>query len=119
MRAIFCGSRNFDNYDMIFAVMEGLKEDHNLEFIAQGDADGADALAVVAAGELNIGVIGYPANWRQHGRSAGPRRNIDMFNSEKPDMVVAFKATKVSRGTDHMIAYATKKGCEVLIFNDF
>ena len=118
MRAIFCGSRDFDNYDQIFAVMEGLKED-GLKTIAQGEAQGADMLSGLAAQELGIGVTGYAANWRQHGRAAGIRRNITMFDTEKPDLVVAFKSRPVSKGTDHMLSYAEKKGCDTLVFTDY
>ena len=76
-----------------------------------GDASGADRLAGEWAKERCIEVLARPAEWKKHGRAAGPIRNQAML-AEKPQLVVAFPGGK---GTADMVAKAKKAGLEVVV----
>jgi hypothetical protein len=52
------------------------------------------------AKKLGLPYIGYPADWGKYGNSAGPIRNQQMLEEERPDMVVAFPG---NNGTQDMI----------------
>ena len=80
---------------------------HRLEpgdSIIHDGAPGADTLAAEVAQELGIRARAYPADWRKHGRAAGPIRNQLMLDDGKPDILVAFPGGK---GTADMIRRAT------------
>ena len=52
----------------------------------------------------------YPADWRTHGRAAGPLRNARMIAEGKPDLVIAFKG---NRGTQDCCRKAEAAGIPV------
>lgn len=58
-----------------------------------------------------ITVEPHPADWKRHGRAAGPIRNQKMLE-EKPEMVVAFPGGK---GTADMVKKAGQAGIEVFV----
>lgn len=70
-------------------------------------------MAAKVAAELGHGVMAFPANWKDHGRSAGPIRNQAMLATE-PELVIAFWDGK-SRGTKDMLARARKAGVECVV----
>ena len=78
--------------------------------IIHGAARGADALADDYAGERKLGVIRYPADWKTHGRGAGPIRNKLMLTDGKPHVIIAFKG---GNGTADMIRQGKKAGVQV------
>jgi len=80
--------------------------------LINGGARGADALAK-EWGERKPGVIvdTYYADWKKHGKAAGPIRNAQMLKEGQPNAVVAFPGGK---GTTHMIQIAEKAGVPVL-----
>jgi hypothetical protein len=63
------------------------------------------------ARSLGLRVEQYPANWREWPRTAGFVRNIQMLDSGV-DLVIAFQRA-LSRGTQHTISEARKRGIEV------
>jgi len=85
--------------------------------IIAGGARGADTLAVRAARDCGLEFREYPAQWQRYGRSAGPIRNQQMIDMEKPQLVVAFhEDIDSSRGTRDMVARARRFGISVLVF---
>lgn len=79
--------------------------------IVTGGASGADKAAVDWA-IVNWGTFReYPANWSQYGRAAGPIRNKEMLEKEKPDLVIAFPG---GPGTRDMVRRAKEAGIEVI-----
>jgi hypothetical protein len=78
--------------------------------LVHGAASGADAMAGRWAGANGVSVTTFPADWNRYGRSAGPRRNQAMVDSE-PDLVVAFPG---GRGTADMVRRAEAAGIRVL-----
>jgi Protein of unknown function (DUF2493). len=107
VKVLVCGGRDFSD---IFAMRAALKELLPGTIIVHGAAKGADALAGTVAREMGFEVREYPAKWDVHGRSAGPRRNIEMLEKEIPDLVIAFPGGK---GTAHMCSIAEKAGVTV------
>lgn len=70
----------------------------------------------------------HPAHWTQHGgcfcnpdkpicNYAGLRRNIEMLEKGKPDLVAAFhRSFNTSKGTLHMVELARSAGVPTFIF---
>ena len=112
MRVLVCGSRHFNDYELLEKKLETLA----ISTIIQGEARGADTLAKRYGERHGLDVLSFPALWDKHGRAAGPIRNAQMLSEGKPDAVVAFLAPN-SRGTKHMIEIAQKAGVPVEIVN--
>lgn len=68
--------------------------------IVSGCAWGVDTLAIEYAGQHNLPVKLFPADWKKLGRKAGPLRNIEM--AAYADYGVAVWDGR-SRGTAHML----------------
>lgn len=73
---------------------------------------GADYLGEQWAEFHGYVVTRFPADWKTHGKSAGPKRNKQM--AEYADALIAFWDSK-SRGTKNMIDLATEKGLKVRV----
>ena len=80
--------------------------------LIHGGAKGADALSGVWASMRKDRVEErvYPADWKTHGRGAGPIRNRLMLTSESPHVIVAFPG---GNGTADMIRQGKKAGVPV------
>ena len=55
--------------------------------------------------------LAFPAEWKKHGKAAGPIRNRKMLQDGKPDLVLAFPG---GRGTANMVELATDAGIRVM-----
>ena len=112
MRVLVCGSRKFDDpaaaRDAIAVRLNKLPDD---AVLIHGGADGADMWADSIAYALQLETHVYPADWEQHGRSAGILRNDDMLDT-KPDLVIAFWNGE-SKGTHYTIHEAKRRGIRV------
>lgn len=80
--------------------------------LIHGGAKGADYLSGVWASMRKDRVEErvYKADWKTHGRSAGPIRNQKMLTESQPHVIVAFEGGK---GTAHMISIGKKAGVPV------
>lgn len=108
IRILVCGDRNWINKKIIKKRLISLP---NNSTIIHGAARGADSIAGLVAKELNFRVEEYPADWENHGRSAGPRRNMKMLKEGRPNLVIAFhKNIEKSKGTKHMLKISKKAG---------
>ena len=94
--ALVCGGRNFHGWTAMSEALDRIRPD----VIIHGAAAGADAMAGRYARENDIECREFPAEWERHGRSAGYRRNQQMLDEGKPDMVVAFPG---GPGTQNMV----------------
>jgi hypothetical protein len=83
--------------------------------IMHGGSRGADVIAGAHALSLGVVVVEYPANWHALGRRAGYVRNLQMLD-QLPDLVLAFQMHR-SRGTQHVIDEARKRGIPVEVFH--
>lgn len=111
MRILVCGGRNFRNSEMLGAWLGGVCNRHRISAIIQGGASGADELARLYAEWRSIPVETYEADWKLHGRAAGPIRNQRMLDQGKPDLVIAFPG---GSGTADMVRKARAAGIELI-----
>ena|SRR5687768_11150780 len=112
MRVLVCGSRHFEDKDLLNRTLKEI----NIAELIHGCARGADSLAGEYATANDIPQHRYPALWDLHGKRAGPIRNHQMLREGKPDLVVGFLFEN-SRGTKHMLDIARKAGVPVKVIN--
>lgn len=86
MRVLVCGGRDFDDMDCVQCHLDG----QPISLIIHGGARGADKLASDYAFMMGIEEKCFPADWKRHGKAAGPIRNQQMMDEGRPDLVVAF-----------------------------
>ncbi len=119
MRVLVTGSRNWDDQQTIHRWLRILKFNGYRE-MCHGGADGADQMSGRVASELCYDtIIVYPIPYwvgedGKYDRAAGHKRNRYMFKHFQPDLVIAFRSSGKSNGTDNMIGYARSSGCPVL-----
>lgn len=119
MRVLVCGGRDlceadvwnwlerFGHQDASEAVGYGTR----ITSLIHGGASGADRGAARWGQSEGIRVTAYPANWRKHGKAAGPIRNTRMLAEGKPELVIAFPG---GRGTADMTRQADAAGVRIL-----
>jgi hypothetical protein len=110
-RVLVCGGRNFTDRAALYAALDRLHGSRRFTVVIAGGARGADVLAVQWAKDRDIATEIYTADWRRFGRGAGPRRNKQMLDEGRPDLVVAFPGGK---GTAGMTALALTAGIKVV-----
>lgn len=114
-RVLICGDRDWNHYEVILNV---LRKVPHVDCVIEGEARGADLLGYLAAAQLGIDVMPFPADWAKYGRAAGPIRNQEMIDKGRPTLVLAFHDDlDHSKGTADMIARARRAGIEVRIFD--
>lgn len=115
MRVLICGSRTmpWSCLDLVIQTVRALETKPTV--IIEGAARGADTLARVCAIYEGIQVEEYRADWKTHGKAAGPIRNQQMLDS-KPDLVIAFHPTSgITPGTRDMVSRASMAGVPVKV----
>jgi hypothetical protein len=112
MRVLVCGGRNYHEGVSLFTALDAIRIDHDTLIIIQGGASGADQLAREWCVARCVPYINYPADWRTHGKKAGPIRNQQMLDDGKPDLVMAFPG---GRGTADMVRRATDANIKVIM----
>ena len=89
-RIVVTGSRDWPDEEYLRHVLD--QHLPHLQRLAHGNCPtGADAMADAWARDRGVPVTRYAADWKQYGKSAGPRRNEQMIVAEQPDLVVAFQ----------------------------
>lgn len=109
MRVLVCGSRNANDAASIQKVLDQL--DPRPSFVITGCARGVDWMARIWAKMNGIPTLDYPADWKTHGRRAGPLRNQRMIDEGRPDLVIAFPG---GIGTADMVARAKRARIRLL-----
>jgi len=89
-RILVTGGRTFSDAAKVATALAAIHRKHGIAAIIQGGADGADRLCAEWAWNNGIPVGTYNADWRAHGKAAGPMRNQRMIDDGKPDAAVAF-----------------------------
>jgi hypothetical protein len=110
-RVLVCGGRDYIDSIHVCDVLGRLHEQWNISVLIHGDAPGADQRAKMWARSMKIPEVGYPADWKTHGKAAGPIRNQKMLDEMSPDVVVAFPG---GRGTADMCRRARAHGIAVI-----
>ena len=116
LKVLVCGSRDWDDAAAItnrLGLIPFVRPD--VPVVIHGAAPGADTLAAKAARGFGMRVQAFPADWKTHGKAAGPIRNLQMLDQE-PHVVLAFQRNG-SRGTQHTIDEARKRGIKVEVFD--
>lgn len=112
-KVIIAGSRDFNDYELLEKTMDKLLQDVRGRIVVLcGEAHGADALGKRYAQERGYAVQSFPADWRLHGRAAGPLRNRQM--AAAADACACFWDGR-SRGTANMIEEAKRAGLPLRI----
>jgi hypothetical protein len=107
VRILVCGGRDFQDYELVCQVLDGLDP----ELVIQGGANGADTLSRCWAMERGIPCMEFQAPWLSKGKGAGPVRNAWMIKYGEPDLVVAFPG---GSGTADMVTRSLRAGLRVL-----
>lgn len=110
IRVLVCGGRDYNDCHRVWTVLGDLHAVTPIAEIIHGGAPGADMWARTWGHSANLPVFEYAADWRRHGRAAGPIRNQQMIDEGKPNLVVAFPG---GRGTADMVKRARAAGIEV------
>lgn len=110
MKVLVCGSRGFNDLQLLEGVLDALGPTE----IIHGDARGADRIAGAYAERLGIVCRRFPAAWETYGRRAGYVRNQQMLDEGQPDIVIAFWDGE-SKGTWNMIRLAEKSKIPVKV----
>ena len=113
MKLAVIGSRSFNNYAWLEQCLLHSFCVADIEAVISGGARGADALAARFAYCHNLPLITLRADWKTHGRKAGPIRNSEIV--AQADVIVAFWDGS-SAGTRDSIAKARAAGKRILIF---
>lgn len=107
-RIVVAGCRDYENYQEAKAYIDfcisKIRKNYTLIFVS-GGCRGADMLGERYAKENGFQIERYIADWEKHGKSAGPKRNMQM--AEIADYVICFWDGK-SKGTLSMINCAKK-----------
>lgn len=112
-RLLVCGDRYWDDFK---AVKREIKR-RMPDLVIEGEADGADSMARLAAEELGIPVQKFPAQWSKFGRAAGPIRNTQMLVEGQPTEVIAFHPNIASsKGTKNMVNQARKRNIPTTVY---
>lgn len=117
MKVLICGSRTFTDEATIALQLKAAQAKYGSDLtVIHGAARGADSLAAGVADALDIAAEAYPADWGKYGKRAGYVRNQQMLVEGKPDLVLAFRSTGESRGTDMMVDLARKAGVPTYVY---
>lgn len=111
MKVIIAGSRQGFTYRDVEKAMT--MSGFPVTAIVSGTARGVDRLGEDWAERNNIPVTRFPALWDAYGKGAGYIRNAKM--ADNADALVALWDGK-SKGTQHMIKLAKKKGLQVVTY---
>lgn len=107
------GGRGYEDADHVRAALDRIHAVTPIGVLIHGDAQGADKLAKRWARLRGVPQLPFkvtPSMWEEQGLSAGSRRNGQMLEVGKPDLVVAFPG---GIGTENMIKQAGKAGVPV------
>lgn len=112
MKTIVAGSRSITDYEVVKKAIE--KSGFAITEVVCGCAEGVDTLGARWGRANGIPVKMFPADWKKHGKAAGPIRNIRMANYADALIAVWDGA---SRGTEHMVRAAQDGGLHLYVAN--
>ena len=108
---LVCGGRDYDDEARLCSILDVAHAANPIKLLINGGAEGADSLAYRWAQRTGVPANIYAADWKAHGRAAGPMRNQRMLDEGKPDLVIAFPGGK---GTADMTRRATAANVPVV-----
>lgn len=111
MKTIIAGGRDYRLTPEDFLFLGRLTPPPD-EVVSGACPTGADFDGERWAKAKNIPVTRFPADWKTHGPSAGPKRNKQMAEYARGGRLVAFPG---GRGTASMIREAKAAGLEIIV----
>lgn len=102
------GTRTFSDYKLLKKTLTGF----DIKEIVSGGCSGADTMAERYAHHYGISLRVFPADWKKHGKAAGPIRNS--LIAQYCDFVVAFWDGE-SPGTKDIIKKAGNLNKEIIV----
>lgn len=108
MRTIIAGSRNIKDYGLVESAIQAAP--WNVTTVICGCAKGVDTVGAAWAGQNDVPVEFFPAQWATHGRSAGMIRNQQMARAAEA-LIAIWDGN--SPGTGHMIETARQMNLAV------
>jgi hypothetical protein len=98
MKVIIAGSRGIHDFQL---VRVGIRQSgFDITEVVSGTARGVDQMGERWAVDNNVPIKKFPANWAEHGKSAGVRRNLEMARYADALLAVWDQS---SNGTRNMI----------------
>jgi hypothetical protein len=118
MIVIVCGGRAYHDRGHVMDVLDWLRDEHPELEIIHGGATGADALAAEWAEARKVKATAFPADWKAHGRAAGPIRNRQMLaklmaHGVERNCAIGVVAFPGGAGTTDMVVTAQKARVKV------
>lgn len=115
-RILITGGRDYSNKGVINEALKAIVDEspESSFIVVHGGASGADTLASECAHELGLKEECHNADWKKHGKRAGPIRNAHMVNLGA-DVCLAFPSPD-SKGTWHCIKKAEDAGIDTRVF---
>ena len=111
MRILVTGGREFDDKELLFGILDRLRQERQVTLVIHGAAKGADSLADEWCKVRCVGTLPCQADVGRYRRGAWREQSEQML-AQNPDLVVAFPGGK---GTANMIELAQKAGVEVML----
>lgn len=116
MKTIIAGSREITDYSVVCAAIQA--SGFTITEVVSGRARGVDLLGERWAAEHKIPIRVFPADWRKHGKAAGPIRNGEMAryvsNGDGGQAIIVWDG--VSRGSADMARQAKENGLNVFVY---
>jgi len=110
-RVLVFGSRSWDDWNETFRILKN--ELHPGDTIIHGAAKGADTQAATVASIMGYKTEAFPADWKFHGRAAGPIRNQQMLDAGI-DRAIGLQTD--GPGSKDMLKRLRKAGTQVKIY---
>ncbi len=114
-KAIVCGSRYGGSQVAVFDALSEMFDRGVFGSVVEGGARGIDAIARQWARNRNVPCDTVTADWKTHGRAAGPIRNRAMLEAGA-SLVIAFPG---GVGTEDMKRQARERGVRVIEVDAF
>lgn len=118
MILIIAGGRDYQFTDSDYARLDAIHEEHQVTMVISGGATGADACGERWAKDNEIELRVFKADWKKHGKAAGPIRNERM--ADVAGAYMKFGSTKAGcalfpggRGTADMMNKAKQQGLTI------
>jgi hypothetical protein len=111
MRLIIAGGRDYQLTEADYLRLDAIHERYCVVEVFSGGATGADECGKQWAAKNDIVFTCYPADWKNHGKAAGPIRNRQMANEAQA--VALFPG---GRGTESMWKEADAAGIRIFDF---
>ena len=103
---LVCGGREYGNQQAVSAQLDAARAHYGEVFIVHGGARGADYMAGIWCRQRGVLCATVAADWINHKRAAGPRRNTAMLLLQ-PHVCLAFPG---GAGTADMVRKARAAG---------